>query len=388
VEVRDPKGKIVPFQVIPTEHTAMPQLAWRKRVAVPVTLPPLGWAVYTMGYVEGAKAPASAKHLPPRTIRNAFFEVAATPGSRAIVVRDSRRREITRITAATFDDPWGAWGGMNDEPESCDFTTVRHSWKITAVETLERGPEKFALGVKLTGGNSSLDLRLTLWRGRQALDVSARVLWDERSARLKLTFTGAGDSAEFQVPGGTVTRRPCGEAPGGRWVRSGSLGFASDSLYSFDLKDKALRATVCRASRYANDVRTESDQEPWLPAVDRGELKFQFLLTTDLASLPRLAAELEQPPVVLQVPPSPGALPRKGTFMLLRPASLGLLALKPAEDGRGVVLRAQASAVCQGSLEWLGRRADLGKVRRGEIATWRIDPNGKASRLNAVEERG
>ena len=80
---------------------------------------------------------------------------------------------------------------------------------------------------------------MSLCRERDAVDVAARVLWDERAARLKLVMPGA-DRAEFEVPGGTVERGPCGEVPGGRWVRAdgrrGRFGFASDALYCFDLK--------------------------------------------------------------------------------------------------------------------------------------------------------
>ena len=73
---------------------------------------------------------------------------------------------------------------------------------------------------------------MSLCRERDAVDVAARVLWDERAARLKLVMPGA-DRAEFEVPGGTVERGPCGEVPGGRWVRAdgrrGRFGFASDA---------------------------------------------------------------------------------------------------------------------------------------------------------------
>ena len=386
LEVRDPAGRRVRFQTIQTEHTAFPQFAWRKRLAVPVKLPPMGWAVYTMGYVEGAPAPKAPTKLPPRTIRNEHLEVTARKGGTGIVVRKPDGREVTRITAITVEDPWGSWGGGGEEPESCDLSKVRDTWKVTAAETLECGPERFVLGVKLAVGHSELELRLSLWRGRNAVDVAARILWNERSARLKLAFNGAGKTAEFDVPGGSVVRPPCGEVPGGRWVRSGRLGFASDALYGFDLHNGALRATVCRASRYANDLRQTADEVPWLPAVDRGELKFQFLLTPDTANLPQLAAELERPPVALSVPPGPGRLPRTGSLMRLSPASLEVLAIKPAESGNGMVLRVKAKGACHAVLQWLGQAVELGAVHKGEIATWRVS-RGKAVRINAVEER-
>jgi alpha-mannosidase len=384
LEVRDPQGRRVRFQVLPVEHTAMPQFAWRKRVAIPVKLPPMGWGVYTFGYVEGAPAPEPSVKLAPRTIRNTHLDVRVTGD--AVVIRRVGGRELTRITAVTVEDPWGSWGDNNEKSDAAGLSQVRDTWHVTAAETLACGPERYLLGVKLAAGHSELDLRIGLWRDRAAVDVSARVLWNERSARLKLAFTGVGETAEFDVPGASVVRPPLGEVPGGRWVRSGAVGFASDALYGFDLKDGVLRATVCRTTRYADDLRREANEVPWVPVVDRGELKFRFLVTPDLAALPRLAAELERPPVTLSVPASPGRLPRAGALLDLRPAALELLALKPVEAGGGVVLRARAPRACRAAATWLGQTLDLGPVRAGEIATWRLRA-GKATRLDAVEMR-
>ena len=72
--------------------------------------------------------------------------------------------------------------------------------------------------------------------------------------------------------------------------------------------------------------------------------------------------------------------------MRLTPASLVVLAVKPAESGTGLVLRGKATGACRAVLQWLGQTVDLGSVRKGEIATWRVS-RGRATRLNAVEER-
>jgi alpha-mannosidase len=84
------------------------------------------------------------------------------------------------------------------------------------------------------------------------------------------------------------------------------FGFASDALYAFDLTDGALRATVARATRHANDVETGPDTDLWRPATDAGEHRFRFLLTPGGAELPRLAAELEMPPAVVTTKSSQG----------------------------------------------------------------------------------
>ena len=372
VEVRGPQGQLLPFQMVATEHHAMVTLAWRKRAIVPVKLPPLGWSVLTMGWVEGAK---QAERAPVPLAVNA-------------VVGDGCLRlwDKISVSAITVEDPWGSWGGMDDPVESRNLSVVRDNWKISRVETLERGPERSSLWVEMLGGNSRLELRISQSRGQGVIDFSARVLWNQRGARLKLVFSGAGERADFDVPGGSVTRGPLGEVPGGRWVRTAGFGFISDSLYGFDLTDGELRATVARASRYCDDVKMDTDVQPWLPATDAGELRFRFALTPSNADLPRLSRQLEQPPLVLLVPAKKGKLAREGSFLDMAPGSLQLLALKRAEDGRGLILRAQQTTgrKVRGHLTWLGRRIDLGWIAASEIATWRLLGH-KATRTNILE---
>jgi alpha-mannosidase len=168
------------------------------------------------------------------------------------------------------------------------------------------------------------------------------------------------------------------------------MGFASDALYNFDSEKGEFRATVVRASRYANDVKTDEAAELWRPAVDCGELKFRFLVTSPTADLPRLASVLEQAPVVLFVPPRKGKLKRTGSLLELSPGPVRLLALKRAEDGKGFILRAQAlpgKAVKVTAL-WLGTKIVLGPLKGGEIGTWKIQSASnawKALKVTATE---
>jgi len=363
LRVLGPNRRPVSFQEIVTEHSAFPDLPWRKRVVVSVKIPAFGWNVFEMGYVEGFKP-----------VRRAAANLFTIKTGRDIRIFRQGKPFVT-LSAITVEDPWGSWGGLSEEPGSLDLSTIRHRWKIARVETLEHGPERTALWVQLVGGSSRLELTFYFTRDRDAVDVAGRVLWNERAARLKLVMTG-GDHAEFEVPGGSVKRGPCGEVPGGRWVRvPGKFGFASDALYSFDCQQGALRATIVRASRYANDVAQPAADKPWQPAVDAGELRFRFLLAPDNDALPRLAAELEQPPVVLHAVPAPGQWPRTGSLASIAPDSLKLLAIK---DG---ILRVQETAgrATKPRVTWLGQKLQLTSVAPHQIMTWPIPKKGKIS---------
>lgn len=381
IEVLGADRKPVPFQSIRTEHSCFEELPWRKRVILPVSLPAFGWNVVELGWVEGAKPlavknPVKAK---PGSIANALWRVEAKKGESGVQFFHQGKKFFAGngLQAVLFDDPWGSWGGMGEEPDSFLLKKVREHWKITEVELLEEGPERAALWVRFAGKKSRIDLTFHVSRDRDAVDVSARVLLDDRSARLKLVFP-SGDQVDYEVPGSVVRRGPAGEVPGARWARvhgkNGGMGFASDALYNFDSEKGEFRATVARASRYANDAKTPATTELWRPAVDCGELKFRFLVTNAKADLPRLAAELEQAPVVLMVPPGKGEKKRTGSLLELTPSSARLLALKRAEDGPGFILRAQAApgkAVKVTAL-WLGKKIQLGALNGGEIGTWKL----------------
>ena len=385
IEVRGPGGKPQPFQRIKPESTFLTTIPWRARVVTNVRLPALGWAVYSLGWVEGARAiKVSSGATAPRAgeIESRHYRLRARVGAKGIALFQGRRPLLgaAGLGAITVEDALGSWGpcDFEQEADSSHLMDVRHTWKVAAVETLERGPLRAALWVRLTGGSSELDLTFRLSADRNAIDVEARLLWNETRARLKLVLPGAGEQAEFDVPGGVVRRGPDGEVPGGRWVRihrgKRILGFASDALYGFDASDGTFRVSVIRSTRYAFDARDTKATPVSLPVLDRGEYRFKFLLSTDSAAMPRLAAELEQAPVALPVPPHPGPLGRAGSIASLAPAGVRLLALKPAEDGGGVVVRLQETAgrKCSPRLDLAGRTYALGTLAAHGLATWRI----------------
>ena len=300
LQVLDPSGKPVPLQSVATDNALAWDVPWRKRVVVPFDLPPLGWSIYQYGWVEGAVTPASpqpACSASTGEITNAIYRVSAQPAAEGVRIFH-RGRDLFdggALTAIVVEDPWGSWGGP-DHGEPTNLSVERERWRISHVEVLERGPERSSLWVRFEGRGSHLELSFSLYRGREAVDVAARLLWNERHARLKLVMPIGMEEAEFEVPGARVRRVGFGEVPACSWVRAfregGELGIASDSLSCFDSSHGALRATVARASGYAMDGT--KPMPAWRAAVDRGELKFRFLFSTPWRGASVLAQALEQ----------------------------------------------------------------------------------------------
>lgn len=378
VEVRDHAGTRVSIQVVRGDHTAMMDFPWRKRIVTRVNVPAFGWKVMTMGWVEGSvvpTAPEPVKAYQPGTIDNGFYRVVAKQDAEGIQVFHRGKSLFGPIGMhlITVNDPYGSWGSMNELPESLDLSAVVASWRITALNILEEGSERATLWVRLAGGRSRIDLRISLARQHEQMDVDARLFLDERSARIKLVMPCDVSQAEYEVPGGLVKRGEIGEAPGGRWARTAKMGFASNGLYNFDLKNGALRATLARASRWTDDLTLAADAMPWVPSVDSGELRFKFLLAPGDEQLPLRARLLEEPVTSLAVPPSPGDLPRSGSLAELQPASLRILSLRAIKDGEYVLMAQDANGQpADPRLKWQGQWLKLGHLDAGRIATWRL----------------
>ena len=369
--VRDPAKRRVPFQIVRAE-AEFGDVAWRSRVVVNARIPAQGFAVYTLGWDVGkcSQIPnvhksslsindtninanvANVRVLPMpvsnvanagqdlklnldtgniptmatlpnasaalREICNGFFSVSARPGADGIrILRDGRPWLKGRgLQALLFRDTKGSWG--DDDARQYDESTPPAAWKVEHAEVTESGPLRSALFVRLAGERSWLELTLRLAAGRDAIDCEARLLWNERGARLKLSVPCGAAAGDYAVPGAVVRRMAdVGEVPGGAWVRAidrrgvPSLGFASDALYGFDIAGGALRPSVVRATGFSCGLGTEAPTEPWRHQSDTGLLSFRFLLAPGDADMPRLAAELEQPPAVVLAPNSePGPLGR------------------------------------------------------------------------------
>jgi alpha-mannosidase len=315
VEVRDGRGHKVAFQFVETEHHFMPHLPWRRRLVLNANLPARGWEVFTVGWVEGAKpikisAPHAKAGWDEQTISSDTLTVRATVGASRVKILSDGKPLLGGggLSVVTVRDAFGPWGGHYGEPEAREFHQVLATWQITATRVLERGPLRAALWVRFESGKSRLDFTFRLHRQRPAVDWDARLFFDGPRTRVKLLLPG-GDVADYAVPGGVLRRGPSGEVPGGRWVRvldakgKPRFGFASDSLYNFSARDGVLAATLVRASRHTLDMPDNPEQvPPHRPVIDNGEFRMRGLIALPAADLPRLALDLEQPPLVMPVP--------------------------------------------------------------------------------------
>ncbi len=390
LEVRDAQGHALPFQCVVTENNYAPETPWRKRFIARLRIPACGWHVLTAGLSPGGKRVArraSDLKTGENRISNRVWSIRAAVGAKTI---DLARHTLRVIT---LDDPWGAWGGHDGEREANHINTVTAVWKIGSVQLLERGPERAALWVRLCNGGSWIELTFQLYRDDTAVVVRARAFWAEKAARLKLEFS-AGGEAEFEVPGGRIRRSPCGEVPGGRWVRVGrrkqGFVFASDALYNFDLTESAFGATVVRSCRHTASYRSTPAEQPWRPYMDLGEHLFQFALGSAGTDPAKLAQRLESPPMTMIAPAQAGSLGRMGGVLRLS-EGVQLLAFTSAVSVSGWLVRVQNTRLrsIAAAAVFLGTKLSFGRIAAGNILTVLLQANGETwnvTLVNALEE--
>jgi alpha-mannosidase len=336
VVVFNSEGKPAAFQTIQTEHTSMQDLAWRKRVLVPVEIPALGWEVFRLGWRDENEELPFEAICQARTSEHAA-EIANTEWS--VCVRDGLLRILRNggnffskgsFEVRVYEDPWGSWGGMEEEQGSFILDKASETWALAEHEIMESGPLRAKLWTRWKGKNSWLDLTFSV-SDAPWINIEGRMLWNERSARVKFAMPCVGE-LKYDVPGGSTVRDTQGHVPGGRWVTRTSgnriVGFASDVLSDFDATSTELRVTLARASRYANDVKTGRTEKMWEPATDCGELKFRFCLFAEDAHPDTVADALLFPPVSLTIPATPGPWERKGSLANLSPCSMRMLSLE------------------------------------------------------------
>ena len=368
----DDAGAPVPMQPVRAYGVA----SGRGRLCFVADLPPMGYRVYRLLRGDrrpepqariGTRAPGwpapdgeASLAADDRTLENDLVRVAIDPRDGLVTLFDKRSgAEVLAGGArgAVMDDPSDTWGHgwIRWDDEAGNF-------RVSAVRRVESGPVRAVVRVESECGGSRLFQDFTLYGGIARVDVHVTVDWHERNKLLKLRFPVTADSpvATFEIPYGHLVRPANGEeVPGQSWVDvsgrlmggggAGGLSVLNDGKYSYDVRGGDIGLTVLRSPIYAHHVPYLPQPEGHYTYQDQGSQRFTYALlphegSWEKAGTVRQAAELNQRAVALIETHHDGPLPHAGWHVDVDSDNVVVSAVKRAEDGDDLVLRAYETA--------------------------------------------
>ncbi|WP_172193930.1 alpha-mannosidase [Saccharibacillus qingshengii] len=207
----------------------------------------------------------------------------------------------------------------------------------------ENGPLRVAVEFEWIYGDSKIRQEVRLYRSSRRIDFVTEVDWRERRQLLKAAFPVDIRAAEasYEIQFGSV-RRPTHwntswdyarfETVGHQWADLSERGYGvsllNDCKYGYDIKGNTLRLSLIKSAEYPD------------PDADLGEHAFTYSLLPHTGDWAEGAAAQEAWDLNSPLSVWPGSSRLAGQSLLQSSAAhLAIDAIKPAENGDGVIVR-------------------------------------------------
>ncbi len=377
---RDNYDRPVPHQIISESEKDM-------HILLQPEVPSCGYAV-----IFRTAAPARPERnqlkASPRTMESPHFILRLNREGQIISLYDKlRNRDVIVPTEPgnvlqTWEDvpaQWEAWdidADFEQEPLSL--------FRCTGTRVLEQGPLRAVLEVSHESEYSQITQQIILYRELPRIDFHTVIDWHEQRVLLKVLFPVAvlSPRAAYEIQFGALERPTTRntlheqaryEVAAQRWadISEGNYGVSllNDCKYGYDIRGNCLRLTLLRAP-YAPDVNAPENRVNYAAPADQGRHELTYSLYPHpgdwrQALTVRRGYELNVPLRVVSSGQASFSAPPSGFshFFECEHENIILDGLKPAEDGRGVIIRLYDSA---------------GQRGRARI---RLQPDAKAVRL-------
>ncbi|WP_158599024.1 alpha-mannosidase [Rhodophyticola porphyridii] len=314
------------------------------------------------------------------TMENRFLSLRIGPDGMLHGIRDRQAdREVLREGARgnqlqAFEDrpiSWDAWDIDIFFEERGEVVA-----DLTRLEIVETGPLRAVIALERRWRQSVIRQRIVLRHDSRRIDFETDVDWNETHFLLKAAFPVAIRAAQatYDIQWGQIerpTHRNTSwdaarfEVPAQKWADLGEAGYGvallNDGKYGYDVQDDVLRLSLIKSATMPDS------------GSDQGHHRFTYALLPHPGDwrdhVPAEAYALNHP---LRVLPLPGG----GTArMPVRSAAPNVVleTLKPAEDGRGVILRLYEGHCRRGPV-MLDLDAAIGAVERCGLLEEECEP--------------
>lgn len=340
-------------------------------------IPAMGYRVFRL--VAEAAVPSAGVFADSAHLENEYLRVILDENGEIISIYDKEagRETLDGIgnRLVVYQDKPVHESAWNLEADYC-----KKSWPLTKADVIEPfGSGSIRAGIRITRTFhlSRITQEITLDRRSRQLDFRTTVDWQEREKILRASFDVAcrASFGTYEIAHGAICRPTHVntsydlarfEVCAHKWIDLSEGGYGvsllNDCKYGHDIHNSTLSISLLRAPVCPDPT---GDQE-------RHSFTYSYFPHTGTwqeAGTVRAALALNQPVIAVPADAHPGIRPTASTLLDLDFPSLVMEALKPAEDGDGVILR-----VCET------------EARRGEAAVTVHFPVASVCECNLMEE--
>jgi len=228
-------------------------------------------------------------------------------------------------------------------------------FEIESVDVIEDGPLRAGVRVKSVAYHSLIEEEFFLSSDGNHIEARVFLDWHEQHKLVKLRYAHGCKSpvARYEIPYSSI-ERPIGkeEWPGQTWVdvseSDGSHGLTiiTDSKYSYSVDEEYIYIIAARSPLYAHRVPPhEPKPNERFRYQDQGEQEFRVLIVPHegdwrAANAAKLSRMLHKPLIVHTESRHDGGLPRTFSGIEVIGQGIQIGAIKHAEDGDGMIVRA------------------------------------------------
>lgn len=355
--VTDGDGNPVPFQIIRADFVHSPRE--KTQIYFRPEIPAMGWKVFWI-YLNkdmGKAAPKGKLNADGNILSNDRLTVTfdeKTGNIRSITDAKGNIRLSGTETIVINDEQNDTWAH-----NKFIFEDKIDEFGSPVFRVIDNGPCRASIKITQTCRQSRLEQTYTLYPNDPAVHVESRLILNEPLVMVKHCFKTELASPKFtrEIPGGTVSV-PIGgrELPMQRWMllSDGDCGVAviNNGKYSASASGNEMRMVAARSCYYADHYGI-SVRDDIMHMQDIGEHDYAYeirLYDGDRTDIVRAAEELNTEFSVIPETYHKGTLPEVASNISLDCDNVTLIALKPAEDGNGFIVRLA---------EIGGRNADL-----------------------------
>ena len=273
------------------------------------------------------------------------------------------------------------------------FDQVEGAFEAPEFRILEEGPCRISLSVRQHLRSNTVEQVYTLYPDDETLHVSASVFITEPLKMVKLAFcpTFQIQNVTYGDAGDRLTKPADGrEEPMQRFaaVTNGETGLAicPKGKYSACANETYMAFVAVRTCYFADHMAYRDGR---LVPQDLGENRFDYTLspfTGDYTPLEQTCEWLHAEFPMISETYHRGPLPQSGSLLTTSSDNLTVTAVKPAEDGDGLIFRIRETEgrAAAGALTWLGTSYPV-LLKPKAMVTYRLGRSGWR-RTNFLED--